>query len=231
MTAPICWLSILVCPATPTTRLPGPGFLSTTQTIGSQRRSLTFAAWGAPFAWVVGPGSRPLALEELLVRHGLRVGDCDVGMAMELVDLPAAWEVPAGVEIRRVRTPAELADFAAVNAANWEPPDPAVAKFYMGAAPLLLVPDCPMRLFVGYRDGIAVAASELFLSRGTGGLYGIATRARFRRQGIGTALTWAAADEARRSGVRSATLQASQDGQGVYARLGFRVCCQSAEYQ
>ncbi len=184
-----------------------------------------------PFAWVVGPGSRPLDLEQRLLRCGLRAGESDVGMSMELADLPPAIELPAGLALRRVRTAAELADFAAVNAANWDPPDAAVSAFYQGAARLLLQEHCPMRMFVGYLGGLAVAASELFLGGGLAGLYNIATRVQFRRRGIGTALTWAAADEARRLRVSTATLQASEDGQGVYARLGFRPCCQFAEYQ
>ncbi len=184
-----------------------------------------------PFAWVVGPGSRPLDLEQRLLQHGLRAGECDVGMAMELADLPREGEFPAGLEIRRAGTISELADFAAVNAANWDPPDPAVSAFYQGATQVLLRQDCPMRLFVGYLNGLAVAASELFLGGGVAGLYGVATRVQFRRRGIGIALTWAAADEARRLGITTATLQASEDGQSVYARLGFRTCCHFAEFQ
>ncbi|MGH9578550.1 MAG: GNAT family N-acetyltransferase, partial [Terriglobales bacterium] len=155
----------------------------------------------------------------------------DVGMALELSDLPSEIDPPAGLEIRRVRSVGELADFAAVNAANWNPPDPAVSAFYRGAAQVLLKEDCSMRLFVAYRNDLAVAASELFVGGGVAGLYNIATRALVRRQGIGTALTWAAADEARRLGLSTATLQASEDGKGVYARLGFRACCHFAEYQ
>lgn len=66
---------------------------------------------------------------------------------------------------------------------------------------------------------------------GVAGLYGVATRPAFRRRGIGTALCWTVLDEARRKGLRTAVLQASEDGEGVYARLGFQACCRFAEYQ
>lgn len=190
-----------------------------------------FRRAGRPFAWVVGPGARPLDLEQRLPQHGLRAAECDVGMAMELADLPLQVDIPAGLEIRRVGTVSELADFGDVSAANWDPPDRAVSAFYQGASQILLRQDCPMRLFVGYLQGLAVAASELFLGGGVAGLYGVATRTQFRRRGIGSALTWAAADEARRLGIPTATLQASEDGQGVYARLGFQNCCHFAEFQ
>jgi ribosomal protein S18 acetylase RimI-like enzyme len=50
----------------------------------------------------------------------------------------------------------------------------------------------------------------------------VATDARFRRRGLAAQVVGAALAEARGDGVRTATLQASPDGFGVYERLGFR---------
>lgn len=50
----------------------------------------------------------------------------------------------------------------------------------------------------------------------------VATDARFRRRGLAAQVVGAALTEARDDGVRTATLQASPDGFGVYERLGFR---------
>lgn len=184
-----------------------------------------------PFAWLVGPGSRPLDLDRRLPDHGLRPAEHDLGMALDLARLPSPPDAPPGLEIRRVRTPTELADFAAINAANWEP-DPSVLSFYPGADPVLLQEDCPMQLFVGYLDGSPAAASELFVGGGVAGLHAVSTRTAFRGRGLGSALTWAAADEARRLGLPTVILQASsEEGQRVYARLGFRPCCHFVEYQ
>ncbi|MSV30654.1 MAG: hypothetical protein EXQ52_18200 [Bryobacterales bacterium] len=63
-----------------------------------------------------------------------------------------------------------------------------------------------------YFEGEPAATSELFLGGGVAGV------------------TWTAANEARREGVTTAVLQASESGQGVYFRLGFRACCQFCEY-
>jgi GNAT superfamily N-acetyltransferase len=185
-----------------------------------------------PFAWLVGPGSRPLDLDRRLPEHGLHPAEHDLGMALDLADLTSPPDPPPGLDLRRVRTTAELADFAAIGAANWEPPDPSVVSFYQDAAPLLLQPDCPMQLFVGYLDGHPAAASELFVGGGIAGLHGVSTLAAFRGRGLGSALTWAAADQARRLGLPTIILQASsEEGQRVYARLGFRPCCDFVEYQ
>ena len=156
-----------------------------------------FRAAGRPFAWWVGPCSRPLDIERRLEAHGLRAFESELGMAVDLAQLPERMEMPAELEIRPVLDAVELADFAAVSAANWEPPDTAVLTFYESAAPVLLQKDCPMRLFVGYAEDKAVASGELFLSPGVAGIYAVSTRKEFQRRGIGLAMTWTLAAEGR----------------------------------
>ena len=63
------------------------------------------------------------------------------------------------------------------------------------------------------------------------GLYAVVTLPWARRRGIGTALTVAPLVEARAAGYRTATLQASVGGQGVYARIGFVPCGAFREYK
>jgi ribosomal protein S18 acetylase RimI-like enzyme len=50
----------------------------------------------------------------------------------------------------------------------------------------------------------------------------VATDPAFRRRGLASRLLGAALGNARADGVKTATLQASPDGRGVYERLGFR---------
>jgi ribosomal protein S18 acetylase RimI-like enzyme len=192
-----------------------------------------FRAAKRPFAWWVGPGSRPLDLEDRLSRHGLAPAESELGMSMELRNLPPRIDAARELEICRVSSQHHIADFAAIFAANWEPPDPVVLSFYRAATPILLEPRCPMILFVGYVDGAPVSCSELFVDPspgGVAGIYSVATKREFRRRGFGSALTWAALDEARRQGISAAVLQSSEDGMGVYTRLGFTPCCHFTEY-
>ncbi len=183
-----------------------------------------------PFAWWVGPGSRPLDIEKRLLEHGLENTEGASGMAMELCNLPAKPEGPPHLTVRRVTGPQEIADFANVFASNWEPPDPAVLAFYKSAIPLLFREKCPMTLFVGYLDGEPVAGCELLVSGKTAGVYSVCTRREFRRRGIASAMVWAALDRARSQGIAMVVLQSASGAQGVYAGLGFKACCNFAEY-
>jgi ribosomal protein S18 acetylase RimI-like enzyme len=190
-----------------------------------------FRARGVPFTWWIDPGSRPPDLGTRLVAHGLVDAEDELGMALDLGRLPTAVAPPAGFTVRRVTSVAELAAFARVLAANWDPPDQAVIDFYARAAAVALAPDFPARFYIGYLEGEPVATSECFVGDGVAGLYAVVTLPRARRRGIGTALTVAPLLEARAAGVRTATLQASASGRGIYARLGFEPCGQFREYK
>ncbi|WP_437336785.1 GNAT family N-acetyltransferase [Sorangium sp. So ce394] len=190
-----------------------------------------FRRAGRPFSWWVGPADAPENLGDLLRAAGLEAAESEVAMAADLHALPADPAPPRGLEIARVRTPAQLRDFARLLAANWTPPDPHVMRFYEMAAPALLSDDAPLWLYVGYLDGTPVATSELAVGGGVAGLYNISTLPSHRRRGIGRALTLRPLFDARAAGLRVAILQASADGLGVYAQVGFVATGQVTEYK
>ena len=103
--------------------------------------------------------------------------------------------------------------------------------FSSRAAAAALAPDFPARFYVGYLDGAAVAAAEATLAGGVAGVYNVATRAAYRRRGLGAALVARALVDARAAGYRASVLEAAPDGVGVYTRLGFREYGAVAEYK
>jgi GNAT superfamily N-acetyltransferase len=76
----------------------------------------------------------------------------------------------------------------------------------------------PIRLFVGYLDGVPVATSGARLGHGIVDIEWVSTLPAYRGRGIGAALTWAATltDPS-----APATLIASDDGQPVYQAMGY----------
>lgn len=75
--------------------------------------------------------------------------------------------------------------------------------------------------FVGSIDGEAVATSAVFVFDGIAGVYNVATIPEHRGKGIGEALTWAANIAGRAAGATAAILQASEQGEPVYTRMGY----------
>ena len=138
---------------------------------------------------------------------------------------------PGGLQIERVRTAAQLRDFAQVVAANWTPPDPEVLHFFDLAAPLVLRSDCPLWLYVGRVQGEAVATAELTVGGGVVGLYNICTLEEHRRQGYGSAMTLQPLLDARVQGYHTGVLQAAVMGAGIYRRAGFEAFGEITEYK
>lgn len=190
-----------------------------------------FRASGHPFSWWLGPGYAPADLPRHLADAGLVPAESELAMAMDLGPPVPDPVAPPGLEVRRVRTPAELEAWAAINAANWTPPDPWVMVFYRQAAEWLLGPDSPQWLYLGLLDGLPIAASELTVGGGVAGLYNVSTLAAHRRRGIGSAMTRRPLQDARQHGIRHAILQASADGAGVYRRVGFFPFGEVIEYK
>jgi ribosomal protein S18 acetylase RimI-like enzyme len=130
-----------------------------------------------------------------------------------------------------VRTAAELDVFARLSAANWDPPDAQVLRFYERTAPALLSVESPQWLYVGYLDGEPVATAEATVSGGTVALFNISTRPAFRGRGIGSMMTRFPLREAQAGGCDLAVLRAAAAGVSIYRRLGFANFGEITEYK
>lgn len=169
-----------------------------------------------PFILRIRDGLDPDA-ERAAGAAGLRYTDTLPGMVLQPV--PPVPPAPPALEIRRVTTPDGLAAYAEVAARAFEQ-DAATTRRLL---PMRLLEHPRWRSYLGYVDGRPAACSSLLVTDGVAGIYFVGTLPEYRRRGYGEALTWHAVREGAAAGSTLAVLQASELGQPVYARMGFRV--------
>jgi len=126
--------------------------------------------------------------------------------------------------IQPVRTESQVQDFAAVLSGLADPPDQNVKSYYAKTAQQFIKGVNNIQLYVYYLEGSPVGTVEVFPSdKHTIGLYGLATRHDMRGRGIGTAMMTFVLNTAKKNQYSQAILQASEDGLGLYQKLGFEI--------
>ena len=186
---------------------------------------------GRPFSWWVSPADLPAELPSILEAAGLHRVAEETAMACDLRRLEDSADRPHDLIVTQVRSPTDLDTFAELLAGLSDPPDTLIQEFYASGARCLLTAECPLRLYLGRRDGTPDATSEVTLAHGVAGLYNVSTAAPHRGQGIGTAMTVFPLLEAMGEGVRYGILQAEGEARRVYARVGFASAGVVAEYK
>ena len=174
-----------------------------------------------PF-WVSAPDSVAPAIADMAESVGLDPAAATMpGMAYApLGDLPV--EEGAGVEFVRVTESDQLGELALVTSEAFGAPVEAAALL----APASTIEDDRCAWFLGYLDGDLAACGQLLRTADIAGVYTIGVRERFRRRGLGTAITAAALVAGRDLGCSTGVLQASPMGEPVYDRMGFETVTQ-----
>ena len=179
-----------------------------------------FAALGHGFEWKLYHHDDPTgALAAGLLAGGFVAGEAETLMALDLAatDLPPAGDA----DIRRLETPAQLADIIAVQDAVWGGDHHDLAEGL--AAEWRALPD-RLAIYAAYVEGWPASTGWIRFHPGRdfADLWGGSTLPGDRGRGLYRALVAARADEARRRGVRYLTVDASPDSRPILARLGFQ---------
>jgi len=168
---------------------------------------------GTPFVVRIRVGFE-METQRAIQELGLKPAALLPGMVLNPVG-----EIPplaAGLEIVRLDAERFTAYKEIIGASFGMPPQ--VVEHLMTSAML----DSPLRGYLGYVDGSPVTTSALIATDGVAGVYNVATLPEYRGRGLGEAMTWHAVREGMAIGCRFGSLQASEMGRPVYARMGFR---------
>lgn len=129
---------------------------------------------------------------------------------------PAPGGASSELEVVRVSTADEVAEFEQVSVRGFENEDAAIEPGTMH--PSSILDDHAMAIFLGRVDGKAVAAAMGYRTEAAVGVFGVTTVAAARRRGYATALTRAAMLP--ETGL-PAVLAPSKEGESMYLELGF----------
>lgn len=157
------------------------------------------------------------AAERACESLGLPYSDSVPGMALE--NMRGGGRHLDGLEIRIAHDEKTYDEHIALTAAQFGFPIEIAQLLY--SRRMLEMDDT--EFYVGYVDGEPVAASALYVHQRVAGIYNVATDERFRRRGIGEAMTWQCVQRGASMGCIMAALQASDMGRPIYERMGFRL--------
>jgi hypothetical protein len=181
--------------------------------------------------WFVFPGCQPAGLGERLAARGLAGGPDGawtlVGkiggpggnwLIADLTALPPAPPVASNFHIEYVRDLQMLEEWRQILSAGFGGGD--YQNLYDAYARHGFGPEAFSLHYIGYLGDEPVTSSTLLLAGGIAGLYDISTPPALRRQGFGSAISWAMLHEAQKRGYRDAFIWSSNLGKGVYSKVG-----------
>src|SRR5690606_10015686 len=129
--------------------------------------------------------------------------------------------IPSGLDIKSVVNAAQVEHFADVLAAA-APGGEHIKTFYTDSKEAIIAPASPLRLYIGYVNNEPAAVLEAFSAHGILNFYTMSSPAAYRGKGYAAGLMLAALRDAKKAGLRLASLQTPESGRAAYERIGFK---------
>ena len=175
-------------------------------------------SWGLPARWLISTASAG-TIEDSFRARGLLMTDEYPAMVAPVAELPAPDL--NGITVETAATASQYREWSDVICDGF-------GIRGESAAGVATAHEWPCRherdriYMLLRRDGTVVATALLHTCCGVAGIYGIAVRRAYQRQGLGRLATLVTARAGAERGATIAMLQATKDGFPVYERLGFR---------
>ena len=221
-------------------KVPGKTVLKTniSDDVTEQRMNEVFSQFGQHcdhFDWLVFPSCRPRNLGERLVVKGKQGGpeatwslhgeigaQGGIWMLADLKSMADSPPVPARFHTERVSDPTLLEEWRRINSEGFGASvESGCQTHYDAYAGHGFESDATALHYIGYLDDKPVTSATLLLAGGIASVYGDSTPPYLRRKGFGSAVTFAAFQDAYERGYETAFVQSSRMGVGAYRRIGF----------
>jgi len=177
-----------------------------------------------PIDWWVGPESKPVDLGEKLLAHGFKLMETIPGLAAHL-DALVEPSIPTGLTIRLARGEEGWRQWTEACLRAWEYDRELNVETEPWYKICQAASEDTLFLYSGWLKGDPAGVSIMILGAGVAGLHFIQTRPKYRRQGIGSRLTYEPLLQARQMGYRAGVLNASERGYNMYRKIGFQDVC------
>jgi len=178
----------------------------------------------APNGWTIGPMTRPKDLGNFLETNGFSDVYHQSGMAINLEKIKNK-----SIEINDLTI--KIID-SEENLKQWSKNVSLVFNIKIDFKLLeYLLLEKDTIFYIGIFNGKIVSTLLLFLSSGVAGLHAVTTLPEYRNKGFALTISRAALIDAFESGYRIGVLQASQIGERVYRKLGFKKYCDITSYE
>lgn len=184
-----------------------------------------FKPYDVPWTWQVSPLSRPANLVDVLEQHGFSLLEQSPGMYCDLTNsLPKINN--EDLFIQEVPVNDNLRDWIGPIDEGFPSEKPQDGETYRKLnVALMKKVGKTLRHYVAYFQDEPVSSATLYLGQQATMLHNIATKTAFLKRGFGTALTLHMMHRAKQLGYNHCFLDASEDGFGVYRKLGFKIFC------
>lgn len=195
--------------------IPGPNVESVVEDLIGR-----FRPRNVPCFWWSGPVNHDERVTSILETLGFVKAFEAAAMAVDLADLPAPDS--GVVEVCEVDSESEMTDWSRTCASAFEFDDDLSNWWHDLFTSIPFGGSTPLRHFLAFNDGDPVGTASAYIEDDVAGLAGVGVREEHRRQGIGSAVTVAALETARKLGCRLGVLFSSPMATSMYEGLGFR---------
>jgi GNAT superfamily N-acetyltransferase len=175
-----------------------------------------------PCSWWIGPEMQWRDLGEIIQDYGFVFGGGSAAMSLELKNFHLESSTGPDINIFLVSNPTELEQYLEVLQRSFHMPLYTIESLYSLYSHKSTDDDVTKYHYLGIDHGKAVACASLFLAGGSAGIYHVGVLPGLWGKGIGKKMTSHCLQMACELGCRISVLRASKQGEGMYAKLGFK---------